>query len=166
MFREFWSSHDASMLVVPSSLPIAQYSTAVLLIVESYLASKTSPPHQTIPEVHLPAGVSLRHGDAGGEVVEEAAAVLGVLGGDDEAGSAQGDEVLEGGVEFLADVAGEDGGGVAFPMSEDLEEPPAGGIAERGIDGVGGDDLRRWSRDGGRRCGSTHGLSLPGKPTS
>ena len=89
-----------------------------------------------------------------------------VLGGDDETGCAQGDEVLEGGVEFLADVAGEDGGGVAFPVSEDLEEPPTGGIAERGIDGVGGDDLRRRSRNGGRGCWSAHGLSLPRKPTS
>jgi hypothetical protein len=33
-------------------------------------------------------------------VVEEAAAVVRVLGGDDEAGAAQGDEVLERGVEF------------------------------------------------------------------
>lgn len=128
--------------------------------------SHHSPPHQTIPEVHLPAGVSLRHGDAGGEVVEEAAAVVGVLGGDDEAGAAQGDEVLEGGVEFPADIAGEDGGGEAFAVSEDLEESPAGGIAERGIDGVGGDDLRRWSRDGGWGCRGAHGHSLPGNGVS
>jgi hypothetical protein len=35
-------------------------------------------------------------------VVEEAAAVVGILGGDDEAGTVQGDEMLEGGVESLA----------------------------------------------------------------
>jgi len=99
-------------------------------------------------------------------VVEEAAAVVGVLGGDDEAGGAQGDEMLEGGVEFPADVAGEGGGGEAFAVGEDLEEPPAGGIAERGIDGVGGDDLRRWSRDGGWGCWRAHGLSLPGNRVS
>ena len=115
-----------------------------------------SPPHQTIAEVHLPAGLGLRDGDAGGEVIEEAAAVVGVLGGDDEAGAAQGDEVL----------VGEDGGGVAFSVGEDLEESPAGGIAERGIDSVGGDDLRRWSRDGGWGCRSAHGLSLPGNRAS
>lgn len=163
MFREFWSSHVASMLVVPSSLPLAQ---GFVLIVECYLVGKTSAPHQTIPEVHLPADLRLRHGDAGGEVVEETAAVGGVLGGDDEAGGAQGDEVLEGGIEFPADVAGEHSGGVAVPVGEDLEESPAGGIAKRGIDGVGGDDLRRWRGDHGRSGWSAHGLSLPGKPVS
>ena len=40
-----------------------------------------SPPHQTIPKVHLPAGGGLRRGDGGGEVVEEEAAVLRALGG-------------------------------------------------------------------------------------
>ena len=99
-------------------------------------------------------------------MVEEAAAVVGVLGGDDETSSAQGDEVLQGGVETLSDVAGEHGGGETFPMGEDLEEPPAGGIAERGIDGIGGDDLRRWSGDGGWGCRRAHGHSLPGKPGS
>ena len=125
-----------------------------------------SPPHQTIPEVHLPAGFRFGHGDAGGEVVKEAAAVVGVLGGDDEGSGAQGDEVLEGGVEFPADVAGENGGGAAFPVGEDLEKPPAGGIAKRGIDGVGGDDLRRWNGKGGWGCRSAHGRSLPENPAS
>ena len=48
--------------------------------------------HQTIPEVHLPAAFRLRHGDGGGEVVEEAAAVLRVLGGHEETDIALGSE--------------------------------------------------------------------------
>lgn len=125
-----------------------------------------STPHQTIPEVHLPAGVGLGDGDAGGELVEVAAAVVGVFCGDDEASSTQGDEVLEGGIKFPADIAGEDGGGEAFAVGEDLEEPPAGGIAKRGIDGVGRDDLRRWRGDSGWGCRSAHGHSLPGNGDS
>lgn len=90
-----------------------------------------------------------------------AAAVLRVLGGDDEARAAQGDEVLERGVETLADVACQSGGGVRFAMGEDLERPPTGGIAEGGTDGIRRNYLR-WRRRQGERSGwCAHGEILP-----
>ena len=89
-------------------------------------------------------------------MVEEAAAVLRVLGGDDEARTAQGDEVLEGGIETLADVSGQNGGGAALAIGEDLKKATAGGIAQRCIDGIGRDDLWRGRRDCGRRSGRAH----------
>lgn len=65
-----------------------------------------SPPHQTIPEVHLPAAIRLGRRDGGGEVVDEATAVLRVFGGDDDGAAFQGDEVLKHG---LAKLAGDPG---------------------------------------------------------
>lgn len=62
-------------------------------------------------------------------MVEEAAAVLRVLGGDDEARAAQGDEVLQRGVEPLADVSGENRRGAPLAIGEDLKKATAGGIA-------------------------------------
>lgn len=119
------------------------------------------PPHQTIPEVHLPAAFGLRRGDGGGEVVELSAAVLRVFGGDHETRAAEGDEVLQRGVETLADVSGQNGGGAPLAIGEDLEEATTGGIAQRGIDGIRRDDLRRRRGDRGRRGGRAHASFCP-----
>jgi len=99
-------------------------------------------------------------------VVEEAAAVLRVFGGDDESGTAQGDEVLQRGVETLADVSRQNGGGAALAIGEDLKQATAGGIAQRGIDGIRRNDLRRRRGDRGRRDGRAHASFLPDSPSA
>ena len=71
------------------------------------------------------------------------------------------DKVLEGTIETLADVPGQSGGGESLTVGEDLEKPPAGGIAKGGIDGIRRNHLR-WRRgQGGRRGWLAHGEILP-----
>jgi len=100
-------------------------------------AFPTSQPHQAAVEIHLhAAGFRPPHGDMGSQSVELAAGIDGIGLGGHDTGFPQGDEVLQGGIQPAAHVAGCTAGRVRLAVRQQLQNAPPHGICQQGKDHV------------------------------